>query len=33
MGLAVSLINYLQDQTIEMFSAHIANDDGNTKNK
>jgi hypothetical protein len=29
MGLAVALINYLQDRTIEMFSAYIANDDGN----
>lgn len=29
MGLSVALINYLQDQTIEMFSAYITNNDGN----
>ena len=29
MGLSVALINYLQDQTIEMFSAYIASYDVN----
>jgi hypothetical protein len=29
MGLSIALINYLQEQTIEMFSAYIANDDNN----
>jgi len=29
MGLSVALTNYLQDQTIEMFSTYTANNDGN----